>query len=164
MSFGEPIAVDEFIRQHPRLLANDFDERKPHLQALAEMIMTRISDALPVTPVALAAAAFAEQPMMSDAEVAAAIESRRDRVWLLREKTGLEVWHAARRILELRRLLRPAQRWRSNLFEGSGVPVVEDAWEWSPDELLLRDYYANSLLTFDEVQRRGWPAKHSAAL
>jgi uncharacterized protein YkuJ len=62
-------------------------------------------------------------------------------------------------VLELRHLLQPAQRWRSDLFEGEGVPVIEDAWQWNPNEILLRDYYANSLLTFDEVKRRGWPER-----
>ena len=37
--------------------------------------------------------------------------------------------------------------------------VLEDVWRWNPDELLLRDYYANSLLTFDEVKFRGWPER-----
>ena len=41
----------------------------------------------------------------------------------------------------------------------SGVPVIEEAWQWNPRETLLRDYYANSLMTFDEVKRRGWPER-----
>jgi len=93
----------------------------------------------------------------------AAIDRRRtewrDRIWLLREKTGAEIWRLARKILELRHLLVPAERWRSDLFDGSGVPVIEEAWQWNPNEKLLRDYYANSLLTFAEVKRRGWPER-----
>ena len=79
---------------------------------------------------------------------------------LLREKSGAEAWRAARQILELRRLIQPAQRWRSDLFEGEGVPVLEDAWQWNPDQFLLRDYYANSLLTFAEVKQRGWRERY----
>ncbi len=126
--------------------------------------MDQISAALPVTPVTLAARIFAEssEPVTDDGMIAAMNAYRdrwRDRVWLLREKTGEEIWRAARRILELRRLIEPAQRWRSDLFDGSGVPVLEDAWQWNPAELLLRDFYANSLLTFAEVKQRGWPER-----
>ncbi|HLJ75556.1 MAG TPA: hypothetical protein VKU62_13270 [Thermoanaerobaculia bacterium] len=134
VNFGEPIVVDDFIRAHPAILADDFERRKPHLQALAEMVMQRISAVLPATPVALAARAFRERNILTDSELPA----------------------EAKRILEMRRLIQPAERWRSDLFEGEGVPVVEDAWRWHPDELALRDYYANSLLSFDEVKRRGW--------
>jgi hypothetical protein len=126
--------------------------------------MREISNALPVTPVTLAARVFAthDEPV-TEAEMASAIDAFRaaspDRIWLLREKTGIEVWRAARRVLELRHLVVPAERWRSDLFEESGVPVIEDAWQWNPSELLLRDYYANSLLTFDEIRQRGWAAR-----
>ena len=65
-------------------------------------------------------------------------------------------------MLERRHLIEPAEKWRSDLFEGEGVPVIEDAWQWNPREILLRDYYANSLLTFDEVKQRGWPERKQA--
>ncbi len=164
VSFGEPLSVDAFVRQHPAVIADDFAVRKPDLQALAESVMDQISDALPVTPVTLAARIFAQssEPLTEDGMIAAMNDYRdrwRDRVWLLREKTGEEMWRAAKRVLELRRLIEPAQRWRSDLFDGSGVPVLEDAWQWNPAELLLRDYYANSLLTFAEVKQRGWPER-----
>jgi hypothetical protein len=112
--------------------------------------------------VTLAARIFAEsEGPISDSEVIAAMNRYlklwRSRVLLLREKTGEELWPAAKKILDLRHLIQPAERWRSDLFEGEGVPVVEDVWRWTPDELLLRDYYANALLTFDEVKARGWP-------
>ena len=129
---------------------------------LAEKIMDEISDAIPVTPVTLVATILSEPH--TDEEIIAAIDSYRerwrDRVWLLREKTGAEIWKLAKAILELRRLLQPAQRWRSDLFDdGGGVPVIEEAWQWNENEKLLREYYANSLLTFAEVKRRGWPER-----
>ena len=80
--------------------------------------------------------------------------------WLLREKTPAARSGAPRdtssscATSSCRR-----ERWRSDLFEESGVPVIEDAWQWNPEEVLLRDYYANSLLTFDEVKFRGWPER-----
>ncbi len=162
VSFGEPLSVDEFIRHHPAILAPDFTQRKSELMVLAESVMQEISAALPVTPVTLAARVFAEsrQPL-ADGEIVAAMDRYRhqwrDRVWLLREQTAEELWNSAKRILELRRLIEPAERWRSDLFEGEGLPVLEDAWRWNPTELLLRDYYANSLLSFEEVKARGWP-------
>jgi hypothetical protein len=104
---------------------------------------------------------------LTDDEIVAEIdryrEIWRDRVWLLREKSGAEIWRAALPIMELRHLIEPAPRWRSDLFEGEGVPVVEEAWQWSPREMPLRDYYANALLTFDEVKRRGWPERKERA-
>ena len=165
VSFGNPILVDDFIREHPAILSPDFAVRKPELYALAESVMTQISSALPVTPVTLAARVFADSnDALSDAEMIAAmnryVKLWRHRVWLLGEKTGEELWPAAKRVLDLRHLIEPAERWRSDLFEGEGVPVVEDVWRWNPNEALLRDYYANSLLTFEEVQRRGWPEPH----
>ena len=162
VSFAPPILVDDFVREHPEVLAGDFETRKPALQALAEAVMDRISDALPVTPVTLAASVFQQQETVTDAEMGAAIDRQRNRVWLLREQSGAEVWATARRILELRRLIQPAQRWRSDLFDGESVPVVEDAWQWNPGELLLRDYYANALRTFEEIKRRGWPERVSS--
>lgn len=166
VSFGKPVLVDDFVRAHPELLSHDFETRKPHLQEIAEAVMREISSALPVTPVPLVARILTERPMATEGEIVADIERYqslwRDRVWLLREKTGRDIWKLARHVLELRHLLQPAQRWRSDLFEGEGVPIIEDAWQWNPKEILLRDYYANSLLTFDEVKQRGWPERKPA--
>lgn len=164
VTFGKPIVVDDFARAHPGLLADTYEARKEAMQALAETIMTEISDALPVTPVTLVARIFAEgKGPLTEAEIAATIEAYRehwrDRVWITREKTGKEIWTAARNVLELRHLVEPAEQWRSDLFEGEGVPVIEDAWQWNPRETLLRDYYANALLTFAEVKKRGWPER-----
>jgi glycerol-3-phosphate O-acyltransferase len=164
VTFGKPVSVDEFVRAHPDALALDFETRKPALTELAELVMTEISDALPVTPVTLVARIFADRgEPVPEEELIVEIDRTRERwkgrVWLLREKSGAEVWRAARPILELRRLIEPAPRWRSDLFDGEGVPVVEEAWQWNPKELLLRDYYANSLLTFADVKKRGWPER-----
>jgi glycerol-3-phosphate O-acyltransferase len=162
VTFGTPVSVDDFIREHPAILSPSFDERKDAMTGLAALVMTEISNALPVTPVTLLARIFADRPdtPVTDEEIINAVDSYRttwqDRVWLLREKTGSEIWRAARRIVELRHLIQPAERWRSDLFEGSGVPVIEEAWQWNPRETLLRDYYANSLMTFEEVKARGW--------
>lgn len=143
VSFGTPILVDDFVARNPGILAPAFEERKPHLRALAFRIMHEISAAIPVTPVAVAATVFQRAGgALPDSEVARGIqelrEAMRHRVWLVREKTGEEIWHAARQVLELRHL----------------ITRDPEGWRWEPGELLLRDYYANSLLTFEEVSRR----------
>jgi len=147
VTFGTPIIVDDFIKEHPALMANTFDERKESLNALAELVMTEISRALPLTPVALVARLFTQRETWSDADMCEALERERasfsDRVWLTREKTGAEIWKAAREILSIRHLIE----------ERDGL------WSWNAHEPMLRDYYANSLLTFEEVKRRGWPER-----
>ena len=167
VTFGTPVSVDDFIRDHPATLAPAFEDRKAAMTELAELVMSEISNALPVTPVTLLARVFADHDTpLTDGEIVDAIDRYRsnwhNRVWLLREKTGEEIWRAACRVVELRHLIQPAERWRSDLFEGSGVPVIEEAWQWNPREILLRDYYANSLMTFAEVKSRGWPERKKA--
>ena len=167
VSFGTPISVDDFVRAHPNVVAPEFEQRKPELNELAEAVMQEISAALPVTPVTLAARIFAQSEPLTDHAIVAAMEEYRerwtDRIWLLRETSGEAMWRAAKNILELRYLIEPTQQWRSDLFEGSTAPVLEDAWRWNPSQILLRDYYANSLLTFAEVKRRGWPQRAPAS-
>ncbi len=162
VSFGNPVSIDEFIREHPNVLATHFDDRKDDLQKLADLIMTEISEALPVTPVTLVATIFARHSIATEAEILRELgrmrEDHRDR-WLLREKTPKEVWRVAKHVLELRRLIVPAERWKDDLFDQGGIPEIEDAWQWNPGELLLRDYYANSLMPYEKVKARGWPER-----
>jgi glycerol-3-phosphate O-acyltransferase len=149
VTFGTPISVDEFIRSHPAVLAADFEQRKPDLQRLADEVMNEISAATPITPVPLAARIFVEHPAPEIPEehivqeIARYRERWSSRVWTLREITPAEIWIAARDLLLFRRL----------------IEAVDGGWRWNPAELLLRDFYANSLLTFDEVKRRGWPER-----
>jgi glycerol-3-phosphate O-acyltransferase len=148
VTFGEPISVDEWIARDSDLVAEDFEVRKPALYRLGDEVMARISAALPVTPVSLIARVFASHAAgawLIDAEILAEIEAYRaaasQRVWLLRERTAADLWRAAREVLVLRHL----------------IEEEPGRWRWSPSDLLLRDYYANALLTFDEVRQRGWP-------
>jgi glycerol-3-phosphate O-acyltransferase len=150
VTFGTPLSVDDFIRKHPELLAESFEARKPQLMHLAETIMDRISDALPVTPVTLVAHIFAANSSASElAEEVIVDEIERlqrewaGRPWLLRERAAIDIWRAAREVLLLRHL----------------IEVVVGGWRWNPAEATLRDYYASSLLTYAEVRRRGWPER-----
>ena len=163
VTFGTPISVDEFIRAHPKAVAESFEERKPELQRLAEAVMTEISGALAVTPVTLVAHAFTRHEVLSEDQMLREIEKLReewrDRTWLLREKTAEEIWTSARHVLELRHLIAPVEQWRDDLFDHGGAPVLEDAWSWNPEERLLREYYANAVVPFAEVKKRGWPER-----
>ncbi|HKO57186.1 MAG TPA: hypothetical protein VJ276_15020, partial [Thermoanaerobaculia bacterium] len=152
VTFGTPLNIDEMVKADPGLLAPTFEERKPHLQLLADRVMSEISKAVPVTPVTLVARVFAaHEGPIPDEVIVAEIERHReqwsDRPWLLREKTGAEIWSLAKKLLTLRHL----------------VEQTPDGWRWTPAERLLRDYYANSLLTFEEVKERGWPERKSGA-
>ncbi len=147
VTFGTPIIVDDFIHEHPSILAPTFEERKGPLTELAEKVMHEISNVLPLTPVTLVARVFTKLESCTEAEMAAALDAERkafaDRVWLTREHNGAEIWESARAILQLRHL----------------VDERDGRWSWNPEERLLRDYYANSLLTFEEVKARGWPER-----
>jgi len=162
VSFGKPVSIDEFIREHPNVLATHFDERKDELQKLADLVMTEISNALPVTPVTLVATIFARQETVTETEILRELgrmrEEHRDR-WLLREKTPREVWLVAKHVLALRHLIVPVEQWKDDLFDRGGIPEIEDAWQWNPEEKLLRDYYANSLMPYAQVKARGWPER-----
>jgi len=145
VSFGEPILIDEVIRKDPSLLGGTFEARKEAMQRLADMIMERISAALPVTPVPLVAGVFASrEDALSDDEILEAIAEYRsrfsNRVWLNQEQTAEEIWEAAKRHLELRHF----------------IEETANGWRWNPEDLLLRDYYANSLIPYGEVKARGW--------
>jgi glycerol-3-phosphate O-acyltransferase len=163
VTFGRPVSIDDFAREHPALLAETYEERKAALQELAERVMNEISDAIPVTPVPLVATIFAKHAVLTNkqihTEIARLREEWTDRPWLLREKTPADIWKAARQVLELRHLIGPVEQWRDDLFDEGDAPELEDAWQWNPEQHTLRDYYANSLLRFDEVKRRGWPER-----
>jgi glycerol-3-phosphate O-acyltransferase len=163
VTFGKPVSIDEFAREHPVLLAETYEERKPAMQELAELVMKEISDAIPITPVPLVATIFARRGVLTNRQMFDEIERLReewrDRPWLLREKTPAEIWKAARQVLELRHLIVPVEQWRDDLFDEGGAPELEDAWQWNPEEKTLLDYYANALVPFEDVKRRGWPER-----
>ena len=137
VAFGEPIVIDEVVRREPSLLAATFDERKPAMKRLADEIMSRISEALPATPIPMVAKVLgeADRPMRDgeiEAGIAEVLSRHQASATLLREKTAGEIWERARKLLALRHL----------------VEETPAGWQWNPSENLLRDYYANSLLPY----------------
>jgi glycerol-3-phosphate O-acyltransferase len=145
VAFGQPILIDDAIRDDPALLAPSFDERKEAMKRLADRIMGGISDALPVTPVPVLAKVFhdrREDEPLGEMEILSGIDDVQkqlsSRLWLTPEKTPREIWKAARHVLELRHL----------------IVRRESGWYWNREQSLLREYYANSLVPFDQVPPR----------
>ena len=140
------MSVDELVRRHPEVLNEEFDVKKAALGELARTIIQRTSDALPVTPVTLAARIFRDRgdAPLSEAEILREIDrvraAEQGRPWLIREHASADVWRAAKRVLRLRRL----------------IEVGPGGWRWSPQEPLLLAYYANALVPYEEIEKRGW--------
>src|ERR1043165_5730950 len=95
VTFGKPVSVDEFIAAHPDVLAESFDDRKAALQQFAELVMSEISAAVPVTPVTLVATILKEPH--TDAEIIKEIARYRDewRDRVDRKSTRLNSSHVA---------------------------------------------------------------------
>ncbi len=58
VNFGAPLCVDEWLAARPGVLQLPREERLPRLRELADDVMRRIGDIMPVTPVPLAATAL----------------------------------------------------------------------------------------------------------
>ena len=148
-----PDLEGEHAEEKARLASETVEERKAALQSLADSVMDRISGALPMTPVPVVAQMFrdryADEPL-GEMEIISGIDDVqrrfRKRLWPTQEKSPQEFWKAARNVLELRHL----------------IVKRESGWRWNPDELLLRDYYANALVPFAEVKARGWARREDA--
>ena len=70
VNFGTPISMRDWVRERPGVLEQPKEDRLPQMQELADDVMARIGDILPVTPVPLVAAAllsFGESVVRSDA-------------------------------------------------------------------------------------------------
>ncbi|MDX1584268.1 MAG: 1-acyl-sn-glycerol-3-phosphate acyltransferase [Thermoanaerobaculia bacterium] len=143
VSFGDPISVDEFIENHPDIFAETWEERKPALRKLADTVMREISGSLPMTPVPVVAFVFrelGEGPTPEErilSEIGKFREATQDRTWHLRDSDPSRIWDSARRVLELRRL----------------IEETEEGWRWNRADLMIRDFYANSLIPFDEAMK-----------
>ena len=140
VNFGAPLDVDAWLAERPGVLDLPKEERLPRLKELADDVMQRIADIMPVTPVPLAATALLHHP--GDRITRGAWEEILDRLRAtLRstgahvvgdEKTSPEILDRALIMLTLRRVVRP---------EGDGYRV-----DRAQDALL--HYYANSIAHF----------------
>ncbi len=137
VNFGTPISVRRWVEQHPGVLERPKEERLPQLQELADDVMRRIGEILPVTPVPLVAAAllsFGESLVRRDA-LLERIDEYRDhlvarRAKLIHPERGAEIiLDRAWRMLTMRRL----------------VVRERDAYLILPRQRPLLEYYANSI-------------------
>ncbi len=58
VNFGTPVSVREWTESNPGVLEQTREERSPKLRALADSVLDRMADMMPVTPVPLVAAAL----------------------------------------------------------------------------------------------------------
>ncbi len=64
LSFGEPVVLKEFMAERGvPFEALDYEERKPHVAALAERVMEHLGRAVPATPVAMLSAALLDRDL-----------------------------------------------------------------------------------------------------
>jgi glycerol-3-phosphate O-acyltransferase len=137
VNFGTPISAREWLRQHPGVLDRPKEERLPQLQDLADDVMGRIGDIIPVTPVPLVAAAllsFGESLVRADA-LLERIDEYRDHLLgrgakLIQPERGADtILDRAWRMLSMRHL----------------VVHEHDSYVILPKQRPLLEYYANSI-------------------
>lgn len=147
VNFGAPVSVRAWAERRPGVLGLPRAERLPQVQALADEMLRRIGNVVPVTPVPLAAAA-----LLSCGEVRVELDALLERIERMREdlmrrdaklvhadRGGAAILERAWRTLRMRRLA-----WR----EGGGVMIL-------PTQRRLLAYYANSIRHLLPPERRG---------
>jgi len=125
------------------------EERLPRIQALAELGMERVGAVIPVTPVALVAAALLSfgASVVPRPAVLERLDELRDSLGevnaklVRRELPVAEIWDRAWRMLRMRRLV---------VAEGELIIIL-------PGQRPLLEYYANSI-------RHLLPARHEVTL
>jgi glycerol-3-phosphate O-acyltransferase len=140
VNFGTPLRVDEWLDRNPGVLLLPREQRLPRLRALADEVMARIAGVMPVTAVALAAAALLRETgetvtrarwETSMGELRQAMRRAGAHV-IGDERATSEVLDRALVMLTLRRVVRP---------EAAAFRIDRS------QEPLLR-YYANSIAHF----------------
>lgn len=137
VAFGTPVSLRAWIREHPDVLTLAKEERLPRIQELADEMLGRIGEVVPVTAVTLTAASllsFDESFVRTDT-LLERIDEYRDH---LRGRGAILVHpeRQADRILE--RALRTLHMRRLAVREGAGYVVL-------PSQRPLLEYYANSI-------------------
>jgi glycerol-3-phosphate O-acyltransferase len=137
VNFGTPLSVRAWVVDHPGVLDLPRDERRSRVQALADRMLARIADVIPVTAVPLTAAA-----LLSFGETAVRHASLLDRLETYRthllgrdaklvhaERDAATILDRAWRTLRMRRLV---------AREGDTYVIL-------PSQRPLLEYYANSI-------------------
>lgn len=146
VNFGAPVSVDQWLSAQPGVLELPREERLPRLKELADDVMGRIGDIMPVTPVPLAAAAL----LRHDGEHIdrTAWEGRLDDLRRVLREAGAPVVGEERSSEEIldRALVMLTLR-RVAFADAGGFRI-----DRSQDPLLR--FYANSIAHFFEAPRR----------
>jgi glycerol-3-phosphate O-acyltransferase len=138
VNFGAPLSLRAWLAEQPGdVLALPREQRLPHVQQLADLVLERIKEVIPVTSVALASAAllsFDRESVPLDDVLARMREYREHLV-----DTGARLIRADRAIEETwERALRMFRMRRTVHMEGSRVVVISR-------QRPLLEYYANSI-------------------
>lgn len=140
VNFGTPLSLRSWLREHPGVLTLPKEERLPRLGHLANELMGRIGDVIPVTPVPLVAAALLsfDETVVREADLLERLDEMRDHLIqsgakLVRPERGArEILDRAWRTLRMRRLV------VREGGEGGSYVVL-------PNQRPLLEYYANSV-------------------
>jgi len=137
VNFGTPLSVRAWVAERPGVLDLPREARRPHIQQLADTMLARIGDVMPVTPVPLAAAA-----LLSFGETAVPRTALLDRIERLRtqliERDAKLVDAAWNAEMILDRAWRTFRMRRLVLREGETCVIL-------PSQRPLLEYYANSI-------------------
>jgi len=137
VNFGSPLSVRSWLADHPGVLDLPREERLPRMQELADTMLARIGDIVPVTVVPLAAAA-----LLSFGETLVRRGDLLDRITTYREhllERDAKLVHAdrdAEAILD--RAWRTFRMRRLVAREGEAFVIL-------PSQRPLLEYYANSI-------------------
>jgi glycerol-3-phosphate O-acyltransferase len=149
VNFGAPFAVDEWLRRHPGMLELPREERLPRVKELAEEVMRRIAEVMPVTAVPLASTVLLDHGggRITRAQWERGMDERRALLAARgahvvgSERTSAAILDRALLMLALRRVVEP---------EGDGFRVDRG------QDPLLR-FYASSIAHFFEEGRAPLP-------
>lgn len=137
VNFGTPLSVRAWLADRPEVLDLPRDARLPRMQELADAMLGRIADVIPVTPVPLTAAA-----LLSFGETLVRHADLRDRLTAYRThllERNAKLVHADREIEDiLERAWRTFRMRRLVAREGDGYVIL-------PSQRPLLEYYANSI-------------------
>jgi glycerol-3-phosphate O-acyltransferase len=137
VNFGTPLSVRSWVASRPGVLDMPRAERLPRMQELADTMLERIGDVIPVTPVPLAAAALLSfgETAVPHAKVLERLEAYRAHL-LGRDAKLVHAEHDATAILE--RAWRTFRMRRLVAWEGDSFVIL-------PSQRPLLEYYANSI-------------------
>jgi glycerol-3-phosphate O-acyltransferase len=137
VNFGTPLSVRSWLADRPGVLELPREERLPRMQELADTMLARIGEVIPVTPVPLVAAALLSfgETLVRQADLLDRITAyrthllERDAKFVHAERDAETILERAWRTFRMRRLV---------AREGEAYVIL-------PSQRPLLEYYANSI-------------------